>query len=323
MPDHTYSVSHEELERLRRQIGSLKGQPLEVKHTATLIESMDRLHEALSRLIVIFESANRDMADDAARGIHDEHSKLDRILDQNEKIARAVVQLADIVKSQRTEVSRVTITNASQTEGQASAPQISYSRVDPPDTTRVNFVSAPATPVATPSYSTIAPTYSSPAATAAPTGLGSDVIMPVAIEHVASMGRSTLPAEPVQASTRNHDYPAPRKEQALPPLPALPPMSAPPVQRVVYPATLQPMPLQYSKPVIAPAQVPTPPQFLAPSAMPSPPRRQTAMSEQSSFVAQPLNQVQPAFAMEGPLSPLPPPPPPASKRTLLNRFSFN
>lgn len=63
-----------------------------------LIESMDRLHDALSRMITLLENANREMYEDAQSGYHDEHAKLDRLLDQNEKIARGVVALADIVR---------------------------------------------------------------------------------------------------------------------------------------------------------------------------------------------------------------------------------
>lgn len=100
MPERSYTVSQQEIERLRKQLGDLQRSPAkEPVHTQALIESMDRLYEALSRMIVILENANRAVATDALQNIKDEHVKLDKLLDQNEKLARAVVALADEVRS--------------------------------------------------------------------------------------------------------------------------------------------------------------------------------------------------------------------------------
>ena len=87
---------------MRKQLSDLKRTPPNnAMQTQGLIESMDRLHEALTRMVVILENANRAMAQDALQGMRDEHAKLDKLLDQNEKLARAVVSLADMIKEPR------------------------------------------------------------------------------------------------------------------------------------------------------------------------------------------------------------------------------
>ena len=364
MPDHTYSVSREELERLRRQVGDLKGQPLEAKHTAPLIESMDRLHEAMSRLIVIFESANRDMAEDAARGIHDEHAKLDQLLDQNEKIARAVVQLADIVQTQRLESQR-TQPAGTQATVQAQSQALQQSRSMQSDDGRQNFMAAQAVmPLAAsvnalPQQPLTSAIESASQRNAMPTGLGTDGFMPAL---------SSQQKNPEQFSAEYSIQNAPSEAPLFPPrayqpsAPALPQLPVSSIPQAVAPARQMPqaprppadirtqslMPTQayqsFAPQQVFPSQQQFPalqaplPQQLVPPLQPIPPlrgqstlqppsipraQRQTPLSEQGSFVAQPISQVQPAFSADGVLSPLPPPPPPASKRTLMNRFSFS
>jgi len=106
--ERSYIISQDEIERLRRQVNDLKRSPgKEPVHTHAMIESMDRLYEALSRMIVILENANRAVAQDALQGIKDEHAKLDRLLEQNEKLARGVVALADLIKQDRQDRVRV------------------------------------------------------------------------------------------------------------------------------------------------------------------------------------------------------------------------
>ncbi len=92
-------ATREEIEHLRSQITQLrKHYPTEQPAVQTLVDSMDRLHKALDKLVVLLESANKEIYDEYDKGMHDELAKLDKLSEQNEKIARGIVAIADMLK---------------------------------------------------------------------------------------------------------------------------------------------------------------------------------------------------------------------------------
>lgn len=71
------------------------------EHTiAALTESLEKVHLVLEKLVTLFETANKDIYDEYSKGLHDTSfvQKLEQLSQQNEKIARGMVALADIVK---------------------------------------------------------------------------------------------------------------------------------------------------------------------------------------------------------------------------------
>lgn len=204
MPERSYTVSQQEIERLRKQLGDLQRSPSkEPVHTQAMIESMDRLYEALSRMIVILENANRAVAQDALQNIKDEHVKLDKLLDQNEKLARAVVALADEVRGMKR--SAPSFVPVRPMPVQSFVPARAGS-MPPPLTPPVHA------PLATPPDGHEESSFlSQPVMGSAPM-----TPMPPPAPVVASQAMPSLPAMPSASGTL----------PPLPPMPALPPGSA-------------------------------------------------------------------------------------------------
>jgi hypothetical protein len=90
-------ATREEIERLRTEILHLRRQQQPVD-TAQLVDTMEQLHRILEKLVTMFETANKEVYAEYEKGFHDEQAKLDKLLEQNEKLARAIVALADMVK---------------------------------------------------------------------------------------------------------------------------------------------------------------------------------------------------------------------------------
>ncbi|MFT4249840.1 MAG: hypothetical protein ACMXYD_00570 [Candidatus Woesearchaeota archaeon] len=65
------------------------------KTSLTLIESMDRLATQISKLITLFEQANKEMHAEYQQGFHQDAQKLDQLIHQNERIAKGILALAD------------------------------------------------------------------------------------------------------------------------------------------------------------------------------------------------------------------------------------
>jgi hypothetical protein len=117
------TASRSELMQLRKELADLRkaaGLPApvvdqphkEVYASATLIESMDRLHGVLDKLVSLFENANKEVYHDYNKGLQDTDEKLNRLIAQNEKIARGVVALADAVAQKRESVPQSVVPTA-------------------------------------------------------------------------------------------------------------------------------------------------------------------------------------------------------------------
>lgn len=89
-------VARDDLATLRKELEEVKRDPTKnYESSVTLIEAMDRLADQVSRLLELFERANKEMHEDYAKGVHKESEKLDTVIEQNKKLARAVLALAD------------------------------------------------------------------------------------------------------------------------------------------------------------------------------------------------------------------------------------
>lgn len=98
--EHVSSGSQEHVESIKRDIAAMK-QTLTDNKTSNeaIVASMDRLAGVLEKLVVLFESANKEVYDEYNKGYHSELAKLQEISSQNEKIARGIVALADMTKT--------------------------------------------------------------------------------------------------------------------------------------------------------------------------------------------------------------------------------
>lgn len=94
-------VARDDLATLRKELEEVKKDPASsYESSLTLIESMDRLADQISQLMDLFKQANKQMHEDYSKGLHEESDKLDRVIAQNEKLARGILALADRSASQ-------------------------------------------------------------------------------------------------------------------------------------------------------------------------------------------------------------------------------
>lgn len=94
-------VGRDDLATLRKELEEVKKDPASsYQSSLTLIESMDRLANQISQLMDLFKQANKQMHEDYSKGLHEESDKLDRVIAQNEKLARGILALADRSASQ-------------------------------------------------------------------------------------------------------------------------------------------------------------------------------------------------------------------------------
>ena len=92
-------ISKEDIDRLRQELSSLK--PLD-SQPQTLLESINRLQATMDKLLVLFENANKEIYEEYHTGMHDNSEKINTLIEQNEKIARGMVALADMLKNTKT-----------------------------------------------------------------------------------------------------------------------------------------------------------------------------------------------------------------------------
>jgi hypothetical protein len=102
------TVTRDDINRLKRELDTLRTGEIAPGHSATLIESMERLQLILEKLVRLFEHAERDVYEEYEQGVHDELAAIKQVQAdvaevkrQNEKIAAGIVALADILKQQR------------------------------------------------------------------------------------------------------------------------------------------------------------------------------------------------------------------------------
>lgn len=96
-PNDYELVSKSELEYLRKEVEKLKKNPLGDSHSnKTLLESMDQLSLSTNKMINILETANDDIVRDYKE--HSTSQRMDKIIEQNEKLAKGMIIIADLLK---------------------------------------------------------------------------------------------------------------------------------------------------------------------------------------------------------------------------------
>jgi hypothetical protein len=90
-------VPRNQLEYLRREVEQIKRNPFgDSKSSKDLLSSMDALNRNIEKFVAILESAN----DEIVRDYKDKSNaeRMNRLLDQNEKLAKGIVAIAELLK---------------------------------------------------------------------------------------------------------------------------------------------------------------------------------------------------------------------------------
>jgi hypothetical protein len=94
-------VPRSQLEYLQREVEKLRKNPFGDSGTAKdMLSGIDMLNKNVSRLISIFETANDEIVRDYKDKANTE--KISLVLEQNEKLAKGIVAIADLLKELKT-----------------------------------------------------------------------------------------------------------------------------------------------------------------------------------------------------------------------------
>lgn len=120
MEEDSYElVKHDELEELKREIEDIKSNPLGDKQKSkSLLASMNELTRAINTLNGILKETQKEVIDDYERNSPSNNFK--ELKDQNEKIAKGILALADVVNSKTDEIKE---SLANQVQQQPQQPQ--------------------------------------------------------------------------------------------------------------------------------------------------------------------------------------------------------
>ena len=91
-------LPHKEIVRLREEVDRLKENPVS-SEASNLISSLNRLNESMSRLIRIFEVAEKELVQEYKQGRAED--KLNRVVYQNKEIAKGIIAVADLIKKRQ------------------------------------------------------------------------------------------------------------------------------------------------------------------------------------------------------------------------------
>jgi len=113
MEEEEYAiVSKKEFLALKKEIEKLKKNPLEGSESGeSLQSSIDNLNKGLNTMLEVFKQAADDLkleeheAETVGKQIAPMQEKLDMLIDQNQKIAKGLVTIADMVKEKLEEIS--------------------------------------------------------------------------------------------------------------------------------------------------------------------------------------------------------------------------
>lgn len=90
-------VPRAQLEYLRSEVERIKRNPFgDTRSSKDLLASMDSLNANVEKLVRIFETASDDIIRDYKDGANTE--KINRMLDQNERLAKGIVAIAELVQ---------------------------------------------------------------------------------------------------------------------------------------------------------------------------------------------------------------------------------
>ncbi|MBI5881201.1 hypothetical protein HZB90_03660 [archaeon] len=113
MDEEEYAiVSKKEFLALKKELDKLKKNPLEGSETGeNLQSSIDNLSKSLNVMLEVFKQAAEDMkleeheSETVGKQLNPMNEKLDTLIDQNQKIAKGIVAIADMVKEKLEEIS--------------------------------------------------------------------------------------------------------------------------------------------------------------------------------------------------------------------------
>jgi hypothetical protein len=104
-------VSKKEFMTLKKELERLKKNPLEGSESGeNLQDSIDNLNKSLNVMLEVFKQAAEDMkleehdSETIAKQIGPITDKVDMLIDQNQKIAKGIVAIADMVKEKLEEI---------------------------------------------------------------------------------------------------------------------------------------------------------------------------------------------------------------------------
>lgn len=94
---------HHQIEELKKEVEKLRKNPFAgTGSSENLLESMEKLNHSINELIEIFKMAHEDIS---AKELHTEEEKteklsekMDKMADENRKIAEGIVSLAELLK---------------------------------------------------------------------------------------------------------------------------------------------------------------------------------------------------------------------------------
>lgn len=216
-------VSTGDIDRLRRELDMLRSGERSEAHSASLVQSMDKLHSILEKLVSLFEQAEREVYDEYTQGVHDEITAIKQVQAdvielkrQNEKIAGGIVALADIIKE------RVGV------HGPRPAPQQQTLPVRPALPSENLVVATPVQPPAPETAVPVAPPIPQLATSRPqePTFLRQNVSSLYMLPPAPLPSTPPVAPQPVVAVPRPPA--AAQQLPALPPLPSMPPLQPKP-----------------------------------------------------------------------------------------------
>jgi hypothetical protein len=138
MPDEYELFPVDEISKLKEELEGLKNKPLDQSSEGNnLLSAVTELNETMTNMMDLFKSASDNVKSEGSA--HEKIlDKLDKVVDQNTKIAKALIAIADLVKGKEKPITR------------PSAPRISKPVIGP------DFGPGPAPPglgpVPTPSF---------------------------------------------------------------------------------------------------------------------------------------------------------------------------
>ncbi len=140
MADDEYTLlSSKEVSELKQDVGYLKKNPLGGSQSGkTLQESIDKLNESISELIEIFKEASDMMkaeereSDVIISRIAPIEKRLEELSDQNQKIAKGILAVADMVAEKERSKSQQPIQRPMQMMPPMPRPQQTAPRLPPP-----------------------------------------------------------------------------------------------------------------------------------------------------------------------------------------------
>ena len=106
MDDEYEILPKNELDYLRKEVEKLKKNPYGNTETGkTLLDSMQELTNSINKLISLFQTTQKELVEEYAKSNPSE--TLSEILDQNEKIAKGTLAVADLIKKQQESVDEI------------------------------------------------------------------------------------------------------------------------------------------------------------------------------------------------------------------------